>query len=129
MEQHRTDEKTIDCMLRQAYGQETVPEGVNIRLQNQLKCKEVMKGKSISVWWLPASLSTVLAIAGFVMACIVYLIVNLYGNFVMPNFAQMISGSLIKLELFGMITQIVVSWTITFIGLWKMNFYQSAHIF
>lgn len=129
MEQHRIDENKMDCMLREAYGHETVPESVNIRLQNQLKCKEAMKERSISVWWLPASLSTVFAIAGFVIACILYLIVNLYGNFIMPNVVQMISGSFIKLELIGMIAQIMVSWIVTFIGLWKMNFYQNAHIF
>ena len=54
MEQYKTDESTIDCMLQEAYGRETVPESVNIRLQNRLKCKEVMKETSISVWWLPA---------------------------------------------------------------------------
>lgn len=129
MEQYKTDESTIDCMLQEAYGRETVPESVNIRLQNRLKCKEVMKETSISVWWLPASLSTVLAVAGFVIAFILYLIVNLYGNYIMPNFVQMISGNFIKLQLIGMTAQIVVSWMMTFIGLWKLNFYQNAHIF
>lgn len=56
MEQHEVDENRIDNMLRAAYRHGFVPESVNIRLQNQLKCKEAMQEKSISVWWLPAFL-------------------------------------------------------------------------
>lgn len=129
MEQHEVDENRIDNMLRAAYRHGFVPESVNIRLQNQLKCKEAMQEKSISVWWLPAFFSTVMAVAGFAIAFILYLVINLKESFIMPNFVHMLSTGFLKLELLGMIIQIVTSWLITVIGLWKMNFYHNAHIF
>lgn len=129
MEQQRINENRIDNMLKQAYRHENVPESVNIRLRNQLKCKEAITEKSISVWWLPALLSTVIAVAGFVIAFILYLIVNLSGDFIMPNLVHVVSTSFIKLEWIGMAVQIAISWLVTIIGLWKMNFYHNAHIF
>ena len=129
MVQHEIDEKRIDSMLKTAYGHGNVPEDVNVRLHNQLKCKEAMNEKSISVWWLPAFLSTVIAIAGFVIAFTLYLVINLNESFIMPNLVHVISIGFLKLELLGMIIQITISWLVTVIGLWKMNFYHNAHIF
>lgn len=129
MEQYEIDENKIDSMLKTAYGIETVPEGVNVRLRNQLKCKEAMAEKSISVWWLPAFLNTVIAAAGFAVALTFYLVVNVSGGFIMPNLVHMISTGLIKIEVIAALIQIAVSWIVTIIGLWKMNFYHNAHIF
>lgn len=129
MEQLKTNENKIDRMLEAVYGHGHVPQGVNVRLQNRLKCKSVIQGNSISVWWLPAFLSTVMAVAGFVITFTLYLVVNLDEFFIMPNLVHMISNGLLKMQLIGMIIQITASWLITVIGLWKMNFYYNAHIF
>lgn len=129
MEQHEIDENRIDSMLKAAYGHGIVPEGVNVRLYNQLKCKAVMQEKSISVWWLPAFLSTVIAVVGFIIVFMLYLVINLNESFIMPNLVHMISTGFLKLKLLGMIIQITISWVVTVIGLWKMNFYHNAHIF
>ena len=70
----------LDEMLKAAYSEEKVPEDLNIRLKNQIACREVMKEKSISFWWLPAVLSTILAVAGFSISFLLYMIICLLSS-------------------------------------------------
>lgn len=120
----------LDEMLKAAYSEEKVPEDINIRLRNQIACREVMKEKSISFWWLPAVLSTILAVAGFSMSFLLYVIISMKStDCIMPNLVHILSTGFIQIELIAAVFQIVVSWLVTVVGLWKLNFRKRAHIF
>lgn len=122
-------EDRFEQMMRDAYQSENVPTDVNIRLQNQLKCKEVMQEGKVSFWWMPALLSTVIAVATFAMALLIYVIIGVNKEvFVMPNLLHAVTTGWLKIQFIATCLQIVISWVATFVGLWKMNFYQSAHI-
>jgi len=120
----------LDEMLKTAYSKERVPEDMNIRLKNQFACKEAMEDKSsISFWWLPAMLSTILAVAGFAISFLVYLIIQMQSaDFIMPNLVHLISKGFLHIELIAAVFQIGISWLFTAIGLWKLNFRKRAHI-
>lgn len=119
----------LDEMLKTAYSKEKVPEGINIRLKNQIACKEAMEDKSISFWWLPAVLSTILAVAGFAISLLVYLMIQMQSaDYIMPNLVHLISKSWLHIELTVAVFQIGISWIFTAIGLWKLNFRKRAHI-
>lgn len=120
----------LDEMLKAAYSEEKVPEDINIRLRNQIACREVMEEKSISFWWLPAVLSTILAVAGFSMSFLLYVIISMKStDCIMPNLVHILSTGFIQIELIAAVFQIVVSWLVTVVGLWKLNFRKRAHIF
>lgn len=122
------EDKVLHRMLEEAY-EDVVPEDVNIRLKNQLACKEVMKEKSISFWWLPAVLSTVVAVAGFTISFLLYMIVSMKSaDFIMPNLVHLLSTGFIRIELVMALLQIGISWIFTAIGLWKLNFRRRAHL-
>ena len=119
----------LDEMLKAAYSEEKVPEDLNIRLKNQIACREVMKERSISFWWLPAVLSTILAVAGFSISFLLYMIISMKStDCIMPNLVHMLSIGFIQIELAAAVFQIAVSWFITVVGLWKLNFRKRAHI-
>lgn len=119
----------LDEMLKTAYSKEKVPEGINIRLKNRIACKEAMEEKSISFWWLPAVLSTILAVAGFAISLFVYLMIQMQSaDYIMPNLVHLISKSWLHIELAVAVLQIGISWIFTAIGLWKLNFRKRAHI-
>lgn len=122
------EDKVLHRMLEEAY-EDVVPEDVNIRLKNQLACKEVMKEKSISFWWLPAVLSTVIAVAGFTISFLIYMIISMKSaDFIMPNLIHLLSTGFIRVELVMALLQIGISWIFTAIGLWKLNFRRRAHL-
>ena len=119
----------LDEMLKAAYSEEKVPEDLNIRLKIQIACREVMKEKSISFWWLPAVLSTILAVAGFSISFLLYMIISMKStDCIMPNLVHMLSIGFIQIELATAVFQIAVSWFITVVGLWRLNFRKRAHI-
>ncbi|MCM1178925.1 MAG: hypothetical protein NC347_01615 [Clostridium sp.] len=119
----------LDEMLKTAYRKESVPEDVNIRLKNQFACKEAMEDKSISFWWLPAMLSTILAVAGFAASVLAYLLIQMKSaDYIMPNLVHLISTGFLHIELAAAVCQIGISWIFTAIGLWKLNFHKRAHI-
>ena len=119
----------LDEMLKAAYSEEKVPEDLNIRLKNQIACREVMKERSISFWWLPAVLSTILAVAGFSISFLLYMIISMKStDCIMPNLVHMLSTGFIQIELASAVFQMAVGWFITVVGLWKLNFRKRAHI-
>lgn len=119
----------LDEMLKTAYSKEKVPEDINIRLKNQYACRVAMEEKSISFWWLPAMLSTILAVAGLAISLLVYLIIQMKSaDYIMPNLVHLISKGLLQMELIVTVFQIGISWVFTAIGLWKLNFRKRAHI-
>ncbi|MDE6434802.1 MAG: hypothetical protein K2L07_11320 [Lachnospiraceae bacterium] len=119
----------LDEMLKTAYSKEKVPEDINIRLKNQYACRVAMEEKSISFWWLPAMLSTILAVAGLAISLLVYLIIQMKSaDYIMPNLVHLISKGFLQMELMVTVFQIGISWVFTVIGLWKLNFRKRAHI-
>ena len=117
----------LETMLQQAYSAESVPAGVNTRLQNRLACREVMTTNSVSFWWLPATISTILSIAFSIILCLGYVLVNIAGaNSWMPNLLQLVSEPWLKLHLVVIALEVVISWLITFISVWKGNLVRSA---
>lgn len=122
-------EEALDRMLKTLYADGAVPKDLNIRLKNQLKCKTVMEESGLHIWWLPASLNTIIAAAGIGIAVLLYCIVNLVGmNATMPYLLQFVTKSFLKIHLAFAACQVIVSWLITIVGLWKLNFYQSARL-
>lgn len=122
-------EEALGRMLKALYAGETAPRDVNIRLQNQIKCKEVMEESGLHIWWLPASLSTIIAAAGIGISVLLYCIVNLVGmDATMPYLLQFVTGGFLKIHLALAACQVIASWLITLVGLWKLNFYQSARL-
>lgn len=123
------DNRKMHQMLEQAYGREKVPADVKLRLENRLACKEVMKEQSISFWWLPALLSTLIALSGFTISAVLYLIISVKSpDFIMPNLMHLISTGWMHIISLVTICQIGVSWIFTVIGLFKLNFRKRAHI-
>ncbi len=129
MEQDIQREEELDAMLKELYVGASVPKDINIRLHNQIKCKEAMKEADVSVWWLPASLNTVFAVFGAVILILFYYIVNLAGvDSTMPNLLRFVTGCFMKVQLVLIAGQVVIGWFLTFVSLWKLNFYQSAKL-
>ena len=127
-----TSEKSVDeldRMLWQAYQSDGVPEAVNTRLKNQLACKQVMANNSPSFWWLPAAISTVVSAAFGVILCLIYVLVNIWGaDSWMPNLLQFISGAWLKIHVAALILEVMVSWIVTIVSMWKGNLVRSAKI-
>lgn len=116
-------------MLETAYRTGAVPEDVNIRLKNQIACREMMREKSISFWWLPAVASTVIAVAGLAVSVLIYLLIQMKSaDFIMPNLIHMVCSGWLLLHLAAALFQIGSSWIFTVVGLWKLNFRKRAHI-
>lgn len=126
--EYGTDE--IDVMLYAAYSGNGVPENVTLRLKNQLACRKVTDTDKASLWWLPATISTVLCTAFSIICCIIYCIINIQGAASwMPNLLQAVSGIWLKIHLAALVLDIAVSWIITFVGIWKGNLFRGAKIF
>ncbi|MDO5156027.1 MAG: hypothetical protein Q4D51_08675 [Eubacteriales bacterium] len=120
----------IDQLLVQTYASESVPDGVNIRLKNQIACKASMQEKSISFWWLPATISTFLMIAFCGMTGWLYVILELKKDwFLMPNLTHLLSKGFVYVVCAMALGHILVSWLFTVIIMWKLNFRKKAHIF
>lgn len=119
----------LESMLQAAYPKDNVPKDVNIRLQNQIKCKEVMGENKVSFWWLPATLSTILSLAISLIVIVLYCILEIKGaDSWMPNLVSHISTFWLKLNLIVLVSEVALSWFITIVGLWKGNFRKSAKI-
>lgn len=119
----------LDGMLKSLYASETVPDDINIRLQNQIKYKTAMEENGMHIWWLPASLSTVLAVAGMALSLMLYYIIMLAGvDATMPFLLRFVAEGFLKIQFAIAFFQAAVSWLMTFVGLWKLNLYQSARL-
>ena len=130
MKQKEYSTDDIDAMLYAAYSGNGVPENVAIRLENQLACRRVMDTDKVSLWWLPATISTVLCAAFSIIYCIIYCILNIRGAASwIPNLLQAVSGIWLKIHLTALVLDIAVSWIITFVGIWKGNLFRGAKIF
>lgn len=120
---------SLDNMLQKAYQKDSVPEDVNIRLRNQMKCREVMGESRISFWWLPATISTVISAATGLILVVLYFAFTVAGTESwMPNLVSHISSFWLNINLAVLLFEVALSWIITFIGLWKCNFRKSARI-
>lgn len=119
----------LESMLQSAYQKDSVPEDVNIRLRNQIKCQEVMGESKISFWWLPATVSTVISAATGLILVVLYFAFTVAGNESwMPNLVSHISSAWLNINLAVLLFEVALSWIVTFIGLWKGNFRKSARI-
>lgn len=123
------DVDRLESMLQTAYQKESVPEDVNIRLRNQIKCREVMGESTISFWWLPATVSTVISAAIGLILVVLYFAFSTAGTESwMPNLVSHISSFWLNINLAVLLFEVALSWIVTFIGLWKGNFRKSARI-
>lgn len=124
------EQNELEQLLQNAYAKEGVPQEVNIRLKNQLARKQAMEESRVSLWWLPAAAGTVVSVAFGLILFLAYVIINIKGeSFWMPNLLQLVSEVWLKLHLIFLATEIVISWIVTFVGVWKGNLVQGARIF
>lgn len=132
------DEKKRDCadtdsverLLRQAYTTEGVPEEWNIQLKNQLICRQTARGKGISLWWLPAVTSTVVSGAVAIIFFLLYVLINIGGaSSWMPNLLQRISEAWLIFHLVVLAVEMVISWIVTLVGVWKSDLVSNARLF
>lgn len=129
MEKENIRLERIEEMLQSAYFTQGVPEKVNIRLKNQIACRQAVEKSSVSFWWLPATVSTVISVAAGIIIYMIYVLVNIKGAyFFMPNLLQLISETWLKLHLAAVISEIILSWLLTFICIWKGSLVQRAKL-
>lgn len=130
IQKHEADFELLEQMLESAYSTEHVPEEINIRLKNQLACRRAMAAGRVSFWWLPATISTVVSAAFATILYLFYVIINIKGaDFWMPNLLQFVSEAWLKIHLTAIALETMVSWAITFLGIWKGNLIRSAKLF
>lgn len=123
------NEDALEHLLQSAYSQEVVSGDMKVRLKNRLECQKVMRSDSVSFWWLPATLATVISFALAAFLCVVYVVVNINGaHSWMPNLLQMVSEIWLKFHLAMIILEVIVSWVVTILGVWKGNLVKSARI-
>ena len=124
------EEKELEQLLQSVYAAEGVPEEVNIRLKNQLARQQAVEESRVSLWWLPATAGTVVSFAFGLILFLAYVIINIKGDSCwMPNLLQLVSGLWLKFHLAFLAVEIVISWVVTFVGVWKGNLIKGAQIF
>lgn len=124
------EENELEQLLQSVYAVDGVPANVNIRLKNQLARKQAMEESRFSLWWLPATAGTVISVAVGLILFLAYVIINIKSDgFWMPNLLQLVSGLWLKFHLAFLAVEIVISWIVTFVGVWKGNLVQGARIF
>lgn len=124
------EQKELEQLLKSAYTEECVPEDVNIRLKNQLARKQAMGESRVSLWWLPAAAGTVVSVAVGLILFLGYVLININSkSFWMPNLLHLVSGFWLKFHLTVIATEVIVSWIVTFLGVWKGNLVRGARIF
>lgn len=124
------EENELEQLLQSAYATEGVPEDVNIRLKNRLARQQAMEESRFSLWWLPATAGTVISVAFGLILFLAYVIINIMSDgFWMPNLLQLVSGVWLKLHLVFLAVEIVISWIVTILGVWKGNLVRGARIF
>lgn len=120
----------MEDMFKAAYCMDGVPDEVNIRLKNQLACQRAAGTGRFSFWWLPATVGTVISAAFSIILCLIYVLINIKGaDFWMPNLLQLASETWLKLHLAALASEILISWIITFLCIWKGNLIRSAKLF
>ncbi|MBQ4057640.1 MAG: hypothetical protein IJD40_01765 [Lachnospiraceae bacterium] len=123
------DDNTFEQLLLSAYSQEVVSNDMKVRLKNRLDCQRVMRTDSVSFWWLPATLATIISFALAGILCVVYVVVNINGACSwMPNLLQLVSEIWLKIHLAVIVLEVIVSWLVTILGVWKGNLVKSARI-
>lgn len=123
------DDNTFEQLLLSAYSQEVVLNDMKVRLKNRLDCQRVMRTDSVSFWWLPATLATIISFALAGILCVVYVVVNINGaRSWMPNLLQLVSEIWLKIHLAVIVLEVIVSWLVTILGVWKGNLVKSARI-
>ena len=123
------DDNTFEQLLLSAYSQEVVSNDMKVRLKNRLDCQRVMRTDSVSFWWLPATLATIISFALAGILCVVYVVVNINGaRSWMPNLLQLVSEIWLKIHLAVIVLEVIVSWLVTILGVWKGNLVKSARI-
>ena len=123
------DDNTFEQLLLSAYSQEVVSNDMKVRLKNRLDCQRVMRTDSVSFWWLPATLATIISFALAGILCVVYVVVNINGAWSwMPNLLQLVSEIWLKIHLAVIVLEVIVSWLVTILGVWKGNLVKSARI-
>lgn len=129
-ENRKMDSDIMEEMLKTVYSMDGVPEEVNIRLRNQLARQKITGTGRFSFWWLPATVSTVISAVFSIIFCLLYVIINIKGaDFWMPNLLQFVSETWLKLHLTALVLEILLSWMITFLCIWKGNLFRSAKLF
>ncbi len=120
---------SLEQLLRSAYEKDAVPLDAKIRLQNRIACQKAMQTGNTSFWWLPATVATTISLAVAALLCMFYVVININGVYVwMPNLLQRISEVWLKWNLFVISFEVMISWLITFIGVWKGNLVTSARM-
>ncbi len=120
---------SLEEMLHALYPAEPVPQDVKIRLQNRLMCQRVMETESVSFWWLPATVMTVVCFAMAVLFIMSYALLNINGDVTwMPNLLQRVSEFWLKANLVMLGVEVFASWLFTIIGVWKGNLVKSAKL-
>lgn len=119
----------LEQLLQSAYSQEAVTNDMKVRLKNRLECQKAMRSDGVSFWWLPATIATVISFALAVFLCVVYVVVNVNGaHSWMPNMLQFISEIWLKFHLAMLVLEVVASWAVTILGLWKGNLVKGARL-
>lgn len=120
---------TMEQLLQSAYSQEVVPNDMKVRLKNRLECQKAMETGSVSLWWLPATVATVISFAVAAFLCVIYVVVNINGaHSWMPNLLQFVSEVWLKFNLAMVALEVTISWIVTLLGVWKGNLVKSARI-
>ena len=123
------DDNTFEQLLLSAYSQDVVSNDMKVRLKNRLDCQRVMRTDSVSFWWLPATLATIVSFALAGILCVVYVVVNINGaHSWMPNLLQLVSEIWLKMHLAVIALEVIVSWLVTILGVWKGNLVKNARI-
>lgn len=120
---------TLEQLLQSAYSQEAVSNDMKVRLKNRLECQKAMRSEGVSFWWLPATIATVISFAVAIFLCVVYVVININGvHSWMPNLLQFVSEIWLKIHLAMLGLDVVVSWIVTVLGLWKGNLVKGARL-
>lgn len=119
----------LEQMLSSIYPKEGVPDTAKIRLQNRIACQKAMETGKVSFWWLPATIATTISIVAAAFLCLGYVIVNMVGaHSWMPHFLQFTSELWLKIHLVALSLEMMLSWVITILGIWKGHLVKSAKI-
>lgn len=128
--QHFSEEDDIDTLLKQIYAVGSVPEEWNIRLKNQFINQPSVRNKSVSLWWLPAVTFTVVSAGLAVITFLLYILMCIGGAFsCMPNLLQRISDAWLMIHLAALALEMLISWIVTLVGVWKGDLVRNARLF
>ncbi len=111
-EEHLND--SLDDNLYAVFENDNVPDNLNITLKNRLDHAASLSKRKIELWWMPAVINTVIALAGVVLSIVLYFMLRIGGSYtIIPNIINRISVLGFKMVIILACADMLLGWLST----------------